>query len=132
VAQYVPTPELYKPVGDGWCVSFVQAHGFEKYTGDAKDWVKYVNSKTPEIGAVVVLNESPLGHLAIVTSFTETTIDIVEQNYKHAYVINYRTLPINYSKILGYVKKTSDIQVEVPQMRCRITEVFVENTCNVF
>lgn len=62
------------------------------------------NSLTPEVGAVIKLNESPLGHVAVVLSFTNTEVTIGESNVPMGSErIGIRTLKINDPRILGYL-----------------------------
>lgn len=105
VALNIPPVPIYKTVGEGWCVEFVRAHGFEKYTGDAIKWIEFVDTREPSVGSVVVLSEGEIGHLAIVTSFTETEISIIEQNYEGLGIVSTRSFPIDYKHIIGYVTK---------------------------
>lgn len=95
----------YKPVGNGFCVVFVRTYGygFESYSGDAITWKRYINSETPKVGSVVVLQEGPLGHLAIITAVYENSFSVVEQNFSGRYTVNRRTLSNDYNKILGFI-----------------------------
>ena len=72
-------------------------------TGDAYKWKNYIDTQYPSIGDIVVLNESRLGHVAIVTKVTDTTITISEQNYWKRYVVSTRILDIVYENIEGYI-----------------------------
>lgn len=102
---YQPPKPVFKRsvTSDGWCVSFVRQNGFEKYTGDADRWLTYVNSQIPEVGSVIVLDEGPIGHLALVEEVTIDTIKVIEQNYLGRWIVSERTLDRSYKNILGYV-----------------------------
>ena len=56
----------YVPVGNGQCVDFIKAHGFEAFKGNAWEWAKYVNSDIGWPGYAVLLDEGPYQHLALV------------------------------------------------------------------
>ena len=91
-------------VGNGQCVAYAKsASGLTQYSGNAITWTRYVNSQTPQKGAVVVLNVGKYGHLAVVTNITDKTITVSEQNFIGRYIIDSRNLNINDSDILGYV-----------------------------
>lgn len=85
-------------------MSFVQQNGYDHLRGDAHVWVKYINSKEPLIGSVVVLDEGKLGHLALVEDFDRNTIEIIEQNYEGRGIVSRRIIQRDYSRILGFVK----------------------------
>lgn len=106
-SNYVPYASKFDltPTEDGWCVSFVQKNGFEAYRGNANEWIKYINSFTPSIGAVVVLSEGKggIGHLALVTAFTEEGVEVYEQNYQQLGVVSHRV--IDSSRVIGYVTR---------------------------
>jgi hypothetical protein len=104
VAINSPLIEKYEPVGDGWCVSFVRAHGYEQYSGNAFSWWKYTDTDKPKVGGVVVLNESRAGHLALITDVASDSFEVVEQNYKGLYQISSRSIDFGYNKIVGFIK----------------------------
>jgi len=95
--------DFYKPVGNGQCVDFIKAHGYEKYNGNAKQWIDYINADKPEVGGVVVLSESRLGHLALIKGVTKEGVEVVEQNYEGLYKVTERIIPFSYEKIIGYI-----------------------------
>ena len=79
---------------DGYCVSFIQAQGFN-FKGNAIEWKKHINSYIPIEGAVVVTNESRWGHLALVTKFNPFgTIEVIEQNWQAYNIISTRSINI--------------------------------------
>lgn len=92
-----------KPTGNGACVDFIKVNGYKEYRGNARDWVKYINTDKPSIGGVVILNESKYGHLGLIIGIKDG-IQIAEQNYKELYQINYRTIPTDYLRIIGFIK----------------------------
>jgi hypothetical protein len=105
----VNSPTLFipkeEPTDDGWCVSYVRAHGYEQYTGDAKDWANYINSDEPTIGGVVVLDEGPLDHLALITAVSSASLDLIEQNFEGLGIVSTRSLDRSSEDIIGFIKK---------------------------
>ena len=85
------------------CVSYVQKFypGIRTANGLARTWP--VNSKTPTVGAVVVLREgSGAGHVAIVTNISATHLTVTESNYTRCRQTSGRTIPINSRLIIGF------------------------------
>ena len=95
-------PERYEPVGDGQCVAFVQAHGFEGFRGNAYQWKKYINSDIGWAGSAVLLDEGKYQHLALIVG-TNEGYNLIEQNYEGLYVVSERTIPFDYGKIVGFI-----------------------------
>lgn len=97
----------YFPVGNGQCVDFVKYNGFEAYSGDAYKWVKYVDKEAFGFpGDAILLDEGPYQHLVLIIG-NEGGYNLVEQNYEGLYIVSYRTIPFNYSKIVGIIPKKS-------------------------
>lgn len=82
------------------CVYFVRAKkSLPRPMGSLSDKKRAINSKQPEVGAVAITREGPVGHVAIVVEVLEDTIIIEEGNYSRGY----RTLRmIPKSLPLGY------------------------------
>jgi hypothetical protein len=99
----VPLKKDYEPVGTGFCVPFVQAHGFKDYRGNARDWVQYINSEIGWPGYAVLLDEGGYyQHLALIIG-TDGGYNLIEQNYEGLYVVSERTIPFDYDKIIGFI-----------------------------
>jgi surface antigen len=62
-----------------------------------------INKQDPDIGAIVVLREGPVGHVAVVTHETSTHITIDEANYQPCKRSS-RVLDKNYTNIRGFYK----------------------------
>jgi len=62
------------------------------------------NSDTPEVGAVIITNESKWGHVGVVLSFTDTEVIIYESNVPlGSERAGIRTLQLNDDRIIGYI-----------------------------
>lgn len=90
-------------VGDGWCVDYVQEHGFSQYSGNAGTWKRYINVTKPSPGDVVVLKEGSIGHVAIVQSVASKSLTLIEQNFIGKYIVSTRTIPKDYARIVGFI-----------------------------
>ncbi len=102
-ASRIPFSINKEPVGNGYCVAFVQNNGFEHLRGDANVWIQYINSDTPSVGSVVVLDEGEIGHIAIVLMVYSDSILIAEQNYFGRWIVDERELSLDYERIIGYI-----------------------------
>lgn len=96
-----------KGVGNGQCVAYARHASGLKHRGNAIEWKKFINSRIPKKGSVVVLNYGKLGHVAVVEAVSGGTITVSEQNYYGPYIINRRNISRNDPHILGYVAKTA-------------------------
>ncbi|HUO75880.1 MAG TPA: LysM peptidoglycan-binding domain-containing protein [Candidatus Paceibacterota bacterium] len=94
----------YKPVGNGQCVDFVQAHGYPNLKGNANQWSRYINTLVPVPGGVVVFRGGRYGHVAIITAVEPSSIQIVEQNYYGLFIIDHREVSMNDRSIVGFIR----------------------------
>ncbi len=97
-------PSIYKPVGDGQCVAFVQAHGYAGMHGNAYQWARYINTNYPTVGGVVVFRGGKYGHVAIITAVKANSIQIVEQNYYGPYITDHREVSLDSKSIVGFIQ----------------------------
>jgi len=72
--------------------------------GYAKNWP--INSYTPIVGEVVILNEGRYGHVAVITAVNLDSIDIIEANYSTCRVTT-RTLLLTNPDIRGYYQNNN-------------------------
>lgn len=84
------------------CVFYVQRlyPGIHTRNGWARTFP--INSRVPQIGGVVVLEEGPWGHVALVSDILQGKIVLSEANYVYHRITNGRTVPLNSSDIKGY------------------------------
>ena len=84
--------------------------------GNAKDWLSNAVASgfpvckgshcTPNVGAVISLKGSSLGHVAYVERLTNGKVIFSEMNYIGWGKMNYRSLKIGDYRILGYIYKS--------------------------
>lgn len=84
--------------------------------GNAKNWLSNAVASgfpvckgrycTPQVGAVISLKESRLGHVAYVERVTENKVIFSETNYVGWGKMDYRSFKIGDYRILGYIYKT--------------------------
>lgn len=97
-----PSPKFdLTPTEDGFCVSFVKKNGFSQYSGNANEWMKYINSRIPAIGEAVVLSYGDIGHLALITNITDEGIEIYEQNFVGQWIVSHQLL--DKRRVIGYI-----------------------------
>jgi hypothetical protein len=82
------------------CVLFVKSKtGFSRSIGYARNWPK--NTTAPQVGGVVITNESRAGHVAYITGLNSESIEVIEANYVKCKVST-RTIPLNSKIIMGF------------------------------
>ncbi|MGE0126670.1 MAG: CHAP domain-containing protein [Blastocatellales bacterium] len=92
-------PTAYNPCN---CVAYVswRTHGnVVRGIGLARNHP--INSKLPEVGAILITNESASGHLAYVQEVARETITISEANYERC-AFGTRTIRQDSPVIIGY------------------------------
>ncbi len=104
-------PELPRELFDydnGQCVNYAKTLSGIFRTGDAIDWVRYVDSNTPTLKAVMVFDDthSPLGHLAVVYKIDfGKRIFVVARNVEALWVISTSSFDWDDPSVIGYVTK---------------------------
>jgi len=97
--------------GTGWCTWYVNYRRPDLPSGMGNAGQYLVNARryglatsdTPAPGRIMVTNESPWGHVAIVESVQADTVTIVEMNYAGRHIVTRRVIS-RYSPIIkGYV-----------------------------
>ncbi len=82
------------------CVTFVKRlTGYDQVVGAAKNWP--TNSEQPQVGGVVVLNESKVGHVAYITAVGQDSFTVAEANYISCEKSN-RVISLNDPAIMGF------------------------------
>lgn len=101
--SYPPIPRFdLRPTEDGYCVSFVQKNGYQSYHGNANDWIKYINSDTPSIGAVAVMSYGYIDHLELVVDIDSDGVHICDQNFTGQGIVDCRIMDKYH--LIGYVR----------------------------
>ncbi len=99
--------QIYVSTRDGQCVSFVQAHGFSNLRGNAKDWVRYINTSNPRVGGVIIFiggGYGRHGHIALITAIKEDRIQVVEQNFFGPRIVDHREISLSDRTIVGFIQ----------------------------
>lgn len=82
------------------CVAFVKGiTGFSETVGKAKNWPH--NATLPQIGGVVITNESSAGHVAYIKTIVGNIMTLTEANFTPCQK-DERKMVIDDSKILGF------------------------------
>ena len=94
----------------GYCTWYVASKTFVPWNGHAKSWLTnaraygFSTGSVPAAGSIVVTTENRwYGHVAFVEAVHSNTITVSEMNYVGWGRKSVRTIPINSSKIRGYV-----------------------------
>ena len=97
-------PQDYEPRTAGQCVGFVKYITGVEYSGNANVWTQYINSDTPEIGYIVVIQAGRWGHVGFVTEIKDDKITIRSRNWRGLWIISDDEFETNDIRILGYIK----------------------------
>lgn len=97
-------------IARGQCVCFVKdfidknGGDSSQYSGNAITWKRYINTDTPQVGDVVVMNNGWFGHVGIVIKVDGTSITIIERNFLGLWIVSERTIDISDATIEGFVR----------------------------
>gem|GEM_PF-5961715 len=101
-SSLVNAVKLYRD--NGQCVPFAREYSGVSVSGAARS--NRPTSYEPQVGYVLLTNESGPGHVAVVTEVHQNTIKVIERNYYHGWV-SVREINRNARFIRGYVAKAS-------------------------
>lgn len=94
----------------GWCTYYVATRRYVPGGwGNARSWLSsaqrsgYATGSEPAAGAIVVLSESWMGHVAYVESVSGNSVTIAEMNYAGWGVVNRRVISAHGGKVMGYI-----------------------------
>lgn len=94
----------------GWCTWYVASRRNIPWSGNAGAWLYnaramgYSTGSTPAVGAIIVTNESWVGHVAIVEAVYGNQVKISEMNGRGGWgVVGTRTIPRYSGLIKGYI-----------------------------
>jgi len=99
----------------GYCTWWVAQQRAIPSWGNAKDWLSNAVASfpvcrgsycTPQVGAVISLKGSSLGHVAYVERIADGKVIFSEMNYIGWGKMDYRSLKIGDYRILGYIYKS--------------------------
>ena len=113
----VPAPSYIAPQGSfpnnfpyGWCTWYVASRRYVPWNGNAGDWyfnaqaMGYAVGSQPQVGAIVVTNESWWGHVAVVEAVYGSSFLISEMNGVAGWgQVGYRVLPVGSGAIVGFI-----------------------------
>lgn len=93
----------------GYCTYYVASRRSVTWRGNAGAWLSnaraqgYATGYSPRAGAIIVTNESPVGHVGIVESVSGNSIRITEMNYAGFGRVSSRTISASSGVIKGYI-----------------------------
>jgi surface antigen/LysM repeat protein len=93
----------------GYCTWYVASKRKITFGGNANAWLKngkaagYATGSAPAVGAVVVTNESRVGHVAYVEEVKGDKFRVSEMNYKGFGVRSERWIPIGSGAVRGFI-----------------------------
>ena len=108
---YEPPVQKVKSYGNGTCVPYARERSGIQIYGSANTFLDqallsgYNITDKPEVGAIVVLAESPMGHVAVIEELTDSGFIVSEQNFKGLYIVSRREVLSGYKGIVGFIVK---------------------------
>lgn len=113
VWEYPVLPKILFGTDNGQCVNYARQLSGINYSGNAITWSAFVVSQRPNLGSVVVFDESVNlnGHLAVVVALYENYFIVSERNYEGLYIVSERKVDYNDSTILGFIKEVEEINL---------------------
>lgn len=90
----------------GYCTWWVASKRYIPWSGNANQWLwnasamGYATGRSPQVGAIMVTNESWWGHVAYVEAVHGNSVTISEMNYAGWGRVNYRTLSAWYGQYI--------------------------------
>ncbi len=109
------TPVISRPKGAGhrfpagYCTWYVASKRLITFGGNAGAWLRngsaagYATGSKPAVGAVVVTNESPVGHVAYVEEVRDGKFRVSEMNYKGFNIRSERWISVGAPQIRGFI-----------------------------
>ena len=100
------------PLYAGQCVNYVKYITGVNHSGNAGQWVQYINSNVPVIteeeGSIMVMNTGKFGHIAIAKYIDDTKVLMNGRNQgtvsgSELWMISDKWINIDDERILGYI-----------------------------
>jgi surface antigen len=99
-------PNRFAP---GQCTWYVASKVYVPWLGNARDWwpnartYGYAEGQTPQVGAIMVSNDSVWGHVSLVTAVDSTGWTVTEMNYQGPYVVDSRHVTPATANLIGFI-----------------------------
>ncbi len=110
VVKYTGSAPYPNHFSFGYCTWYVATRRYVPWFGNAIDWwpnaraYGYPEGGTPQVGAILVTRESPVGHVAYVESVSGSSFTVSEMNYTAWDVVDRRTIQLGGSvPIVGFI-----------------------------
>jgi surface antigen len=93
----------------GQCTDYVAQHAHVYWRGNAGQWPANARAagatvdKNPVAGAIMVTNESKVGHVVYIESVSGSTVTFSEWNYKGPYIRTVRSMSINDPRVKAII-----------------------------
>lgn len=110
VVRYTGSAPFPNHFSYGYCTWYVATRRYVPWFGNAIEWwpnaraYGYPEGSTPQVGAILVTRESPIGHVAYVESVNGSTFTVSEMNYTAWNVVDRRTIQLGGTvPIVGFI-----------------------------
>lgn len=112
IKQIGPTKnKIFLPGDDnprvaGQCVNYVKYVTGIEYSGNAFEWVKYINSDSPTKYSIAVIRAGKWGHIGLVVDddYSDGRVTIRSRNWEGLWIISDDEFDIDDLRIAGYIR----------------------------
>jgi surface antigen len=71
--------------------------------GNAEDWKQYINSETPQVGYIAVINAGWWGHVGVVVKIDGDIVTIRSRNWLGLWIVSDDEFDIHDIRLDGYI-----------------------------
>lgn len=89
----------------GQCVGWIRWITKVDYSGNARDWEKYINSDIPVVGSIAVLKVGYWGHIALTQKKDDSVRKVTfrSRNWRGLWIVSSDEFDYDDERILGYI-----------------------------
>lgn len=93
----------------GYCTWWVAQNRYIPWSGNAGTWLfhaktmGYATGRTPRVGAIMVEDVYPYGHVALVRSVSGNSFQVSEMNFVHFDHVDYRDVSTHDPSVIGFI-----------------------------
>jgi len=89
----------------GQCVNWARYISGVSFSGNAITWNRYINSDTPHVGDIIVMNINKyLGHVGVVIAYDNDTVTIRSRNFRGLWIVSDDQFDRDDVRIVGYIR----------------------------
>lgn len=101
--RIIRLPQDNDPRWEGQCVGWVKYVTDAPYSGNANVWANYINTNTPHVGDIVVIQTGKYWHIGVVVKVDANTITVRSRNYLGRWIVSDDIFQRADAKLIGYI-----------------------------